>query len=152
MGPISLTCWWDAPGGAGCCEWLAELSMGDVVGGKAIASALLARRFVCLRFSVPALLSPQCPRISKMKRGGTVKKIGGFFFFAGMFLILSTVVQPVEAQTLTTGTVIGTVTDPSGAAVLDATVVPRNKTSNSQATQKTKPGRHNTLESRAPSA
>src|SRR5260370_23612972 len=131
MGPISLTCWWDAPGGAGCCEWLAELSMGDVVGGKAIASALLSRRFVCLRFSVPALLSPQCPRISKMKRGGTVKKIGGFFFFAGMFLILSTVVQPIEAQTLTPGTVIGTVTHPSSAADIVRTGALPNKTSKS---------------------
>src|SRR5260370_22254133 len=150
MGPISLTCWWDAPGGAGCCEWLAELSMGDVVGGKAIASALLSRRFVCLRFSVPALLSPQCPRISKMKRGGTVKKIGGFFFFAGMFLILSTVVQPVEAQALTTGTVIGSVTDPSGAAVLDATVVLRNKATNSQATQNSNAAGQYTFASVAP--
>src|SRR5260370_31320106 len=97
--------------------------MGDVVGGQASASELLSRRFVCLRFSVPALLSPQCPRISKMKRGGTVKKIGGFFFFAGMFLILSTVLQPVEAQTLTTRTAIGTVTDPSRAAVREAKVV-----------------------------
>src|SRR5260370_27941791 len=127
MGPISLTCWWDAPGGAGCCEWLAELSMGDVVGGKASASALLSRRFVCLRFSVPALLSPQCPRISKMKRGGTVKKIGVLFFFAGIFLILSTVVQLVGAQTTTTGTVIGTVTDPSGGAVLCTTGVLQHK-------------------------
>jgi len=48
---------------------LAELSMGDVVGGKASASVLLSRRFVCLRFSVPALLFPQFPRIPQMKRG-----------------------------------------------------------------------------------
>jgi len=70
-----------------------------------------------------------------MKRGGTVKKIGVLFFFAGMLLVLSAILQPVEAQTLTTGTVIGTVTDPSGAAVLDATVVLRNKATNSQAEQ-----------------
>jgi len=70
-----------------------------------------------------------------MKRGGTVKKIGVLFFFVGMFLVLSGILQPVEAQTLTTGTVIGTVTDPSGAAVLDATVVLRNKATNSQAEQ-----------------
>jgi hypothetical protein len=42
-----------------------------------------------------------------------------------------------SAQTVTTGTVIGTVTDPSGAAILDATVVLRNKGTNGQATQKT---------------
>src|SRR5260370_22729364 len=72
-----------------------------------------------------------------MKRGGHVKKIGDFFFFAGLFLIFSTMWQPANAQTVTTGTVIGTVTDPSGAAVLDATVVLRNKATNGQATQKT---------------
>jgi len=72
-----------------------------------------------------------------MKRGGTVKKIGVLFFFAGMFLILSTVVQLVGAQTTTTGTVIGTVTDPSGGAVLDATVVLHNKATNGQADQNT---------------
>jgi hypothetical protein len=66
-----------------------------------------------------------------------VKKIRVFFFFAGVFLILSTISQPAKAQTATTGTVIGTVTDPSGAAVLDATVVLRGKATNNEATQKT---------------
>jgi hypothetical protein len=41
------------------------------------------------------------------------------------------------AQTVTTGTVVGTVSDPSGAAVASAIVVLRNKATNSQATQNT---------------
>jgi len=64
-----------------------------------------------------------------------VKKIGALFFFAGLLLALSMSAQPAEAQTLTSGTVIGTVTDPSGAAVLDAMVVLRNKATNGQLTQ-----------------
>jgi hypothetical protein len=72
-----------------------------------------------------------------MKRGGSVKKIGAILLFAGMFMISSTISQPAKAQTLTTGTVIGTVTDPSGAAVLDAMVVLRNKATNSETTQNT---------------
>src|SRR5437016_2315785 len=71
----------------------------------------------------------------KIERGGSVKKVSAILFFVGMFLVLSMFAQTVEAQTLTTGTVIGTVTDPSGAAVLDATVVLRNKATNSQLTQ-----------------
>jgi hypothetical protein len=66
-----------------------------------------------------------------------MKKIGVFLLLAGLFLIFSTISQPTNAQTVTTGTVIGTVTDPSGAAVTDATVVLRNKATNGQATQKT---------------
>src|SRR2546427_2004862 len=54
-----------------------------------------------------------------------------------MFLILSTIVHQVEAQTATSGTVIGTATDPSGAAVLDATVVLRNKATSHEAIQNT---------------
>jgi hypothetical protein len=72
-----------------------------------------------------------------MKRGESVKKAGVFFFFAALFFVFSITSQPGNAQTVTTGTVIGTVTDPSGAAVLDATVVLRNKATNSQATQRT---------------
>src|SRR5260370_34618310 len=45
--------------------------------------------------------------------------------------------EPARAQTRTTGTVIGTVTDPSGAAVLDATVVLRNKATSNEALQNT---------------
>jgi hypothetical protein len=84
-----------------------------------------------------APLSPNFLAVLKMKRGGYVKKIGVFFFFAGLFLIFSTISQPASAQTVTTGTVIGTVTDPSGAAVLDATVALRSRATNGQATQKT---------------
>src|SRR6266403_762802 len=72
-----------------------------------------------------------------MKRGGSVKKISTMLFFAGLFLILSTISQPARAQTAASGTVIGTVTDPSGAAVLDARVVLHNKGTNSQTTQNT---------------
>jgi len=42
-----------------------------------------------------------------------------------------------RAQTETTATVLGTVADPSGAAVTDASVVLRNKATNSQVTQST---------------
>src|SRR5512137_2776661 len=66
-----------------------------------------------------------------------MKKIGVFLFLASLFLVLSTIPQPANAQTVTTGTVIGTVTDPSGAAVGDAAVALRNKGTNSQVTQKT---------------
>src|SRR5438046_1061071 len=71
----------------------------------------------------------------KSERGGYLKKASAIVFFAGLFLALSSFVQQIEAQRLTTGTVIGTVTDPSGAAILDATVVLRNRATNSQATQ-----------------
>ena len=66
-----------------------------------------------------------------------MKKIGVFLFLASFILTLAGISQPANAQTVTTGTVIGTVTDPSGAAVTDAAVVLRNKGTNSQATQKT---------------
>ncbi len=65
-----------------------------------------------------------------------MKRIGVFFFVTGLLVIFSTISQPASAQTVTTGTVIGTVTDPSGAAVTDATVVLRNKGTNSQAPQR----------------
>ncbi|HUC52709.1 MAG TPA: carboxypeptidase-like regulatory domain-containing protein [Candidatus Cybelea sp.] len=66
-----------------------------------------------------------------------MKKTSVFFLFAGLFVTLLPISQIANAQTVTTGTVIGTVTDPSGAAVLDATVVLRNKGTNGQAIQKT---------------
>ena len=66
-----------------------------------------------------------------------MKKLRGIVFFAGAFLILSNLSQPARGQAATSGTVIETVTDPSGAAVLDAAVVLRNKSTNSQATQNT---------------
>jgi len=55
----------------------------------------------------------------------------------GALLVFSGLSSTAKAQSVTTGTVIGTVSDPSGAAVLDAVVVLRNKTTNSQATQNT---------------
>ncbi len=79
-----------------------------------------------------------------------MKKIDAFFSIVGLFLILSNFSQLVEAQTLTTGTVIGTVTDPSGAAVLDATVELRNKATNSQTTQNTNSAGQYTFASVAP--
>src|SRR6266403_201098 len=123
--------------------------LGVVVGGQASATVLVSRCFAYLRFSVPARLS-QFPPISEMKRGGFVKKIDVFFSIVGLFLILLNFSQLVEAQTLTTGTVIGTVTDPSGAAVLDATVELRNKATNSQTTQNTNSAGQYTFASVAP--
>jgi hypothetical protein len=66
-----------------------------------------------------------------------VKKIGVCSFLGSLILLIFTMVHPANAQTVTSGTVIGTVTDPSGAAVTDAMVVLRSKSTNSQATQKT---------------
>jgi len=54
-----------------------------------------------------------------------------------VLLVFSSLSRTAKAQSVTTGTVIGTVSDPSGAAVLDAVVVLRSKTTNSQATQNT---------------
>jgi hypothetical protein len=82
-------------------------------------------------------LSPDFLELPKMKRGGYVKKTGVFFFMASLFVIFSAISQPASAQTVTTGTVIGTVTDPTGALVSDATVVLRNRGTNGQATQNT---------------
>jgi len=66
-----------------------------------------------------------------------MKKLGAFLLLATLVLALATLSQPANAQTGTTGTVLGTVTDPSGAAVLDATVMLRNKATNGQVTQMT---------------
>lgn len=46
-------------------------------------------------------------------------------------------VAPTWAQTGTTATVLGTVTDPTGAGVPSASVVLRNKATNNQVTQST---------------
>ena len=54
-----------------------------------------------------------------------------------LFLITSAVTPVSWAQSETTGAVLGTVSDPSGAAVVDATVVLRNTATNAQVTQTT---------------
>jgi hypothetical protein len=59
------------------------------------------------------------------------------FVFLVVSFLLFTSLPAVAAQTGTTGTVIGTVTDPSGAAIADATVVLHNKGTSSEAVQKT---------------
>src|ERR1700676_4165652 len=83
------------------------------------------------------LLSPTFLEVSKIKRGGQMKKIGVFLLLASFFAVSSILSQPANAQTVTTGTVIGTVTDPSSAAGVDAAVVMRNKGTNGQVTQRT---------------
>jgi hypothetical protein len=55
----------------------------------------------------------------------------------GVLLVFSTLARTAKAQNVTTGTVIGTVSDPTGAAVADAVVVLRSKTTNSQSKQNT---------------
>lgn len=65
-----------------------------------------------------------------MKKGLTC--LAGFVF---LFLLVFVLPPFTRAQTETTGTVIGTVTDPSGAAISDATVVLHNKATNKEATQ-----------------
>lgn len=62
---------------------------------------------------------------------------GVSIFIAGLFLFCCIFSPSSYSQNVTTGTVIGTVTDPSGAAVPDGVVVLRNKATNSQVTQKT---------------
>ena len=66
-----------------------------------------------------------------------VNKARVFVFLVGFPLILSSFSPAARAQNVTTGTVIGTVTDPSGAVVPDASVVLRNKETNNQQTQQT---------------
>ena len=58
-------------------------------------------------------------------------------FLVGLFLVLVVFPGSGNAQTATSGTVIGTITDPTGAAVGNATVTLRNKATNGQATQST---------------
>lgn len=66
-----------------------------------------------------------------------MKMRGVSIFIAGLFLFCCIFSPSSYSQNVTTGTVIGTVTDPSGAAVPDGVVVLRNKATNSQVTQKT---------------
>ena len=65
-----------------------------------------------------------------MKRGILCLAVSAF-----LFAFASALVPSGFAQTGTTGTVIGTVSDPSGAAVTSATVVLRNKATNIEVTQ-----------------
>ena len=67
-----------------------------------------------------------------MKRGILCLAVSAFLFAFALALVPSGF-----AQTGTTGTVIGSVSDPSGAAVTSATVVLRNKATNIEVTQPT---------------
>lgn len=67
-----------------------------------------------------------------------MKKTGLFHLAVVALLLVACVPAPFAcAQTVTSGTVLGTVSDPSGAAVAGAAVVLRNKATNNQATQNT---------------
>src|SRR2546430_15456957 len=57
---------------------------------------------------------------------------GAFFLFAVTSCTIGT-----NAQSVSTGVVVGTINDPGGAVVLDATVTLQNKATNSQVTQRT---------------
>jgi hypothetical protein len=56
---------------------------------------------------------------------------GAFFLFAVTSCAIGT-----NAQSVSTGAVVGTINDPGGAVVLDATVTLQNKATNSQVTQR----------------
>ena len=60
-----------------------------------------------------------------------------FLLFAIALMLLGSLAPAGMAQTVTTGTVLGTVTDATGAAVEGATVTLQNKATNGQATQTT---------------
>ena len=60
-----------------------------------------------------------------------------FSVFAVLFLLVCSFIPTASAQTATTGTVIGTITDPSGAAIAGAAVVLHNKATNLESTQTT---------------
>ena len=64
-----------------------------------------------------------------------MRKTGIFVLGLCLFLFTSALPPAGGAQTTTTGVVLGTVADPSGAAVVDATVVLRNTATNAQVTQ-----------------
>ena len=67
-----------------------------------------------------------------------MRKTGiGFVVCAALFLISSALAPAGRAQSETTGTVLGTVSDPSGAAVVDASVLLRNTATNAQVKQTT---------------
>lgn len=66
-----------------------------------------------------------------------MKRSGLFFLVFGMLSAFLLVTPNGYAQTATTGTVVGTVTDHSGASVADAAVTLRNSGTNAEATQTT---------------
>jgi len=66
-----------------------------------------------------------------------VRKLGIFAICLCLFAFISALPTVIRAQTTTTGAVLGTVADPSGAAVVDAAVVLRNTATNAQTTQTT---------------
>ena len=77
-------------------------------------------------------------KTSSEKRGGFVKKGAAATLFAFVLVFAFLVFTPSgKAQTSTSGTVIGTVTDPSGAAVGGAGVTLKNKATNNQSVQNT---------------
>ena len=66
-----------------------------------------------------------------------MRKPGIFAVCLCLFAFISALSTVSWAQTTTTGVVLGTVADPSGAAVADATIVLRNTATNAQTTQTT---------------
>jgi len=66
-----------------------------------------------------------------------VKKQRTFSILLGVVVSLLATCSFLNAQTGTTGTVLGTLSDPSGAAVADASVTLRNRATNSSTTQTT---------------
>jgi len=65
-----------------------------------------------------------------------VRKVSLCFAVCTFLIAVACTLPAVSwAQTATTGTVVGTISDPSGAAVSDATVVLRNRATNNQVTQ-----------------
>jgi hypothetical protein len=66
-----------------------------------------------------------------------VRKTGVFFICSFLFVFICAFPPAGGAQTTTTGTVLGTVADPSGATIVDASVVLRNTATNAQVTQNT---------------
>ncbi len=70
------------------------------------------------------------------ERGVFVRKVSLCFAICTFLIAVACTLPAVSwAQTATTGTVVGTISDPSGAAVSDATVVLRNRATNNQVTQ-----------------
>lgn len=65
-----------------------------------------------------------------------MRKVSLCFAICNFLIAVACTLPAVSwAQTATTGTVVGTISDPSGAAVSDATVVLRNRATNNQVTQ-----------------